>query len=90
MKSKSLKATFSLHDATLKALDAAVRGGAAPSKNAFVEEGDNSTTLELPEVNAHPARRSGHVRDRPLVRRNCWIQFESRFRGDVASHGRAR
>ncbi len=37
MPSKTKKATFSLHEAILDAMDEAVARGAAPSKNAFVE-----------------------------------------------------
>jgi len=68
MKSKSLKATFSLHDATLKALDAAVRGGAAPSKNAFVEE---ALRLHLREIERQRrrARWQQAARD-PLMRKD--------------------
>lgn len=37
MATKTKKATFSLHEDVLEALDEAVSEGAAPSKNAFVE-----------------------------------------------------
>ena len=38
MPTKTRKATFSLHEEVLSELDAAVSQGAAPSKNAFVEQ----------------------------------------------------
>ncbi|MDO8674112.1 MAG: hypothetical protein Q7O66_22090 [Dehalococcoidia bacterium] len=47
MTSRAKKATFSLHEDILEAMDEAVSRGAAPSKNAFVERALSKELVEL-------------------------------------------
>jgi hypothetical protein len=62
---RSRKATFSLEEDVLRGVDEAVQGGAAPSKNAFVEA---ALRRELTELRRQERRRRWvHGADDPLL-----------------------
>ena len=83
---KAQKATFSLQPDLLTALDEAVRGGAAPSKNALVER---ALRNELREVRRQWRQAQWELAARdPLFKRDV-EEVELAFRGPDAETARA-
>ena len=67
MTEKTKKATFNLHPAVIAALDEAMAGGAAPSKNAFVERALLKELKQL-RIQARQARWHEAAKDRLLLK----------------------